>query len=99
MRIANEPSAVEQLLRVLGEKGISVLGYHVERAGGDGSVLQMEMNLKFSESRRVEQLMPIIQQYPFIQQKNGGAFASPLRVHIRLSSFESKKVESIKASW
>ncbi|TNJ61902.1 MgtC/SapB family protein [Paenibacillus hemerocallicola] len=67
MRIANEPSAVEQLLRVLGEKGISVLGYHVEQTGGAGSVLQVEMNLKFSGNMRAEQLMPIIQQYPFIQ--------------------------------
>jgi hypothetical protein len=56
----------------------------------------MEMNLKFSESRRVEQLMPIIQQYPFIQQKNGGAVASPLRVHIRLAASNPKRLNRSK---
>ncbi|GAA3409567.1 MgtC/SapB family protein [Paenibacillus hodogayensis] len=67
LRLSNEPSAVERILSLLGEKGISVVGYHVEQAAGDPAALHLEMSLRFSGHVRVEQLMPIIQEFPFIQ--------------------------------
>lgn len=66
LRIANEPAAVDRILQVIGEKGVAVLGYHVEQAAGEAAVLQLEMNLKFEGEGKAEQLMPIIQQLPFI---------------------------------
>lgn len=66
MRVADEPAALDRILQVLSEKDVSVLSYHVEQAADDHAVLQVEMNLKFAGGGKTEQLMPIIQQLPFI---------------------------------
>ncbi|RKN78187.1 MgtC/SapB family protein [Paenibacillus ginsengarvi] len=66
MRVASEPAALDRILQVLSEKDVSVLSYHVEQAADDHAVLQVEMNLKFAGGGKTEQLMPIIQQLPFI---------------------------------
>ena len=67
LRIANEPSAVDQLLRTMGEKGVSILGYHVEQAVDDGGLLQLDLSLRFSGDMRPDQLMSIIQQHSFVK--------------------------------
>lgn len=67
MRITNEPTAISVILQLLGEKGVSVQGYHVEQEGDNDSILNVELTVRFAGQFQLEELIPVIQQYSFIK--------------------------------
>ncbi|WP_068613273.1 MgtC/SapB family protein [Paenibacillus tuaregi] len=65
IRIQNEPEGIEQLRGLFEEKGISLLNFHTEKLSGTSEIM-MEITARLPAAFDAGQLLPLIQQLPFV---------------------------------
>ncbi|TBL75970.1 MgtC/SapB family protein [Paenibacillus thalictri] len=67
MRLTHEPGSIEQIQHIFKEKGIAVIGFHIEQKQDGDSDIQLELNTRLPSDFKVEQLLSLIGEYPFIK--------------------------------
>ncbi|NQX70641.1 MgtC/SapB family protein [Paenibacillus alba] len=67
IRMTNDTGTTQAIQQLLEDKKIAILSFHAEGNGTNSDEIVLEMIVRFPGSYRAEQLLPIVQEAPFVK--------------------------------